>query len=433
MWQIILLCYTTVTVTGFNLIKCKAVAHWDVLVVDESVECIGSYYTVVSMFGVVASIVAAALLPMYIIFAHKRQHLAKWLSTSDFDPELMAKILDDSPVNGRRRESAQPVNDEKRRGLSVSGGPPAMVRLMTNASAEESVASDDQSASGSEHMLKLDSHPSMRDSRSITNSFTDMDAVMSPLRRRLPSIEEDDDMDSDRDSTSTAGPAPVAPLPHAVLLPPALTRQSSSSTTNGTRITASSGTKHRTASKSRLDQRVVFQKPSVNLAEPNATVLQSSTGQMIVRVTSNRAIRRPSEPTERSFRMHSHREVASTADSVQPSDGNPEGAKYLQNPDGTLVSQDSESADSHQDFVPEVSYVDGVAIVSMVPVRRQGCSGSAETAERSRSQPASLTVKRRKSARENWMKASTSVGLFSRLKWFKSRSSRQSEHASVAR
>lgn len=78
LWQIILLCYTSVNAGGMGLGYCTRVGDTEVLVADKAVVCKGSSYAAATAAGLFVSASVSVLLPAYIVWCHSRRKLVYW-------------------------------------------------------------------------------------------------------------------------------------------------------------------------------------------------------------------------------------------------------------------------------------------------------------------------------------------------------------------
>jgi hypothetical protein len=78
LWQVILLCYSSVVQAGLELLNCKHVGPWKLLVTDDAVECSGPAYVTATLIGVFIAAVIAVFLPLYIFYSHFRLRLTVW-------------------------------------------------------------------------------------------------------------------------------------------------------------------------------------------------------------------------------------------------------------------------------------------------------------------------------------------------------------------
>ena len=102
LWQIILLCYTSVNSAGMSLLHCTSVGSVRVLEVDNSIACTGQSYTTFVIIGVALSLLASVVLPAFIIYSHAKHKLVYWHLGSLVDRELQpdktgAVIPENSP------------------------------------------------------------------------------------------------------------------------------------------------------------------------------------------------------------------------------------------------------------------------------------------------------------------------------------------------
>ena len=127
LWQIILLCYTSVNAGGLGLVYCMSVGSARLLVADESVECSGSGYTMATIVGMMVSGIVSIVLPCFIVWCHASRKLVYWhLGTvvpvsgpggSDCD---MTKVAPDANVQSAKTISSEvPVFESRRLRSSV--------------------------------------------------------------------------------------------------------------------------------------------------------------------------------------------------------------------------------------------------------------------------------------------------------------------------
>lgn len=127
LWQTILLTYTSVNVSGLSLVLCKQVGPWSLMQMNDSVQCSGKGYFFALVVGCLLAGIISIVLPVFIIWSHKRRRLVKWFVGKMVVPLAVPAPVQskaDGPIRLSSEHSSDsvPVSEHSGSSASLSSG-----------------------------------------------------------------------------------------------------------------------------------------------------------------------------------------------------------------------------------------------------------------------------------------------------------------------